>query len=259
MSERPALHTLITGASSGIGRATAVELSKEYNLILHGRNRDKLEETLRLCTPGDHRIWTYDLVNVDGLQSAFEGFVKSEALVIDKFVHCAGITVFSAVKTISLDLIRRQIDVNATAAILLLGALMKSRIAGKTMKNIVFVSSVSSFQAARGESLYGMSKGMLNSFARVAAVELAPNVRINTICPSLVKTDMAKPLLDDVSSRVAAEFRHPMGIGQPEDVAGVVAFLLSDKARWITGAQITVDGGASCDLTFKIPSIKSDV
>lgn len=253
MSDKPVFHTLITGASSGIGRATAIELSKEYNLILHGRNRAKLEETMRLCAPGDHRIWTYDLAEVDGLQSAFEGFVKTEALLIDKFVHCAGMVFLTAVKTIDLASFRRIVDTNSTSAVLLTSSLMKAKVAGKTMKSIVFISSIAATQSTRGKTLYGMSKGMLNSFARVAAVEFAPNVRINTVCPAAVKTKMATTVFDDPEIRSAMEFRHPMGTGKPEDVAGVVSFLLSDKARWITGAQIAVDGGASCDLTFKLP------
>ena len=251
MSNEPIVHTLITGASSGIGRETAIELSKNYNLILHGRNRVKLEETLRLCSPGNHRIWTYDLEAVDGLQAAFEGFVKSEALQIDKFVHCAGMVFLTAVKTIDLAAFRRLVDTNATSAVLLTSSLMKARIAAKTMKSIVFISSIAALQSTRGKTLYGMSKGMLNSFARVAAVEFAPAVRINTVCPAAVHTEMADDVFNDPGIRSAMEARHPMGTGMPSDVSGVVAFLLSDKARWITGAQIAVDGGASCDLTFR--------
>ncbi len=249
-------YTLVTGASSGIGRAIAVELSKSDNLILHGRNRLKLEETLKLCEPGHHMIWTYDLVNVETLQEDFEYFVVENKLLISKFVHCAGMVYLTAIKTIDLAAYRRIMDTNATSAILLTGSLMKRKVAGTTIKSIVFISSIAATQATRGKSLYGASKGVLNSFARASAVELAPKVRINTVCPAAVHTEMADDIFNDPVAVAAMNHRHPMGTGKPEDVAGVVAFLLSDAARWITGSQVMVDGGASCDLTFLPPSPK---
>ena len=232
-------YTLVTGASSGIGRAIAIELSKTDNLILHGRNRQKLEETVRLCTGGNHVIWTYDLANVDSLQQDFEQFVTSNKLSISKFVHCAGMVFMTAIKTIDLASYRRIMDTNATSAILLTGSLMKRKVAGATMKSIVFISSIASMQ------------GILNAFARASAVELAPKVRINTVCPAAVHTEMADDVFNDPVAVAAMNHRHPLGTGIPSDVAGVVAFLLSDAARWITGSQVMVDGGASCDLTFK--------
>ena len=244
-------YTLVTGASSGIGRAIAVELSKTDNLILHGRNRKKLQETLGLCNAGNHVIWTYDLTDVESLQKDFEQFVIEKKLAISKFVHCAGMVFLTAIKTIDLASYRRIMDTNATSAILLTGSLMKRKVAGATMKSIVFISSIASMQATRGKSLYGASKGILNSFARASAVELAPKVRINTVCPAAVHTEMADDVFNDPVAVAAMNHRHPLGTGMPSDIAGVVAFLLSDAARWITGSQVMVDGGASCDLTFK--------
>ncbi len=243
--------TFVTGASSGIGRAIAIELSKTDRLILHGRNRQKLEETMRRCNGDGHVIWTYDLANVETLQHDFEDFVIKGAYCIDKFVHCAGMVFLTAVKTIDLGAYRRIMDVNATSAILLVGSLMKRKVAGQSMRSIVLVSSIASMQATRGKSLYGASKGILNSFARASAVELAPKVRINTVCPAAVHTEMANDVFNDPVAVAAMNHRHPLGTGKPSDVAGVVAFLLSDAARWITGSQVMVDGGASCDLTFK--------
>ena len=246
-----AVYTFVTGASSGIGRAIAVELSKSGPLILHGRNRQKLEETRRLCQPGEHVIWTYDLGNVVYLQDDFERFIRESGLRISKFVHCAGMVYLTAIKTIDLAAYRRIMDVNATSAILLTASLMKRKIAGTSMESIVFISSIAATQATRSKSLYGASKGVLNAFARASAVELAPKVRINTICPAAVHTEMANDVFNDPEAVAAMNHRHPLGTGKPEDVAGVVAFLLSDAARWITGSQVMVDGGASCDLTFK--------
>ncbi len=246
-------YTFVTGASSGIGRAIAVELSKEGPLILHGRDRRKLEETKALCRAGDHLIWTYDLGNVETLQADFEHFVLERGLCISKFVHSAGMVFLTAIKTIDLASYRRIMDVNATSAILLTASLMKRKIAGASMKSIVLVSSIAAMQATRSKSLYGASKGMLNSFARAAAVELAPKVRINTVCPAAVRTEMAGYIFNDPVAVAAMNHRHPLGTGKPEYVATVVAFLLSDAARWITGSQVMIDGGASCDLTFAPP------
>lgn len=251
MSDMKSTYTLVTGASSGIGRAIAIELSKTGRLILHGRNRQKLEETVRLCTGNGHVIWTYDLTNVETLQADFEKFVVDGGYSIDKFVHCAGMVFLTAIKTIDIASYRRIMDTNATSAILLVGSLMKRKVAGTTMKSIVLISSIAATQATRGKSLYGASKGILNSFARASAVELAPRVRINTVCPAAVHTEMANDVFNDPVAVAAMNHRHPLGTGKPSDVAGVVAFLLSDAARWITGSQVMVDGGASCDLTFK--------
>lgn len=251
MSSENALYTLVTGASSGIGRAIAIRLSRSRNLILHGRNKARLEETKRLCAPGSHAIWTYDLAQVDSLQKDFEAFVLDSGCKIENFVHCAGMVYLTAIKTIDLESYRRIMDTNSTSAILILGSLMKRRIAGASMKSVVFISSIAATQATRGKSLYGASKGILNSFVRASAVELAPNVRINSVCPAAVHTEMADEIFHDPEAVAAMNHRHPLGTGKPDDVAGVVAFLLSDDARWITGSQVMVDGGASCDLTFK--------
>ncbi len=251
MASETSLYTLVTGASSGIGRAIAIRLSQSRKLILHGRNRERLEETRRLCSGDGHVIWSYDLADVESLQKDFEAFVAQSGCKIENFVHSAGMVYLTAIKTIDLPSYRRIMDTNATSAFLILGSLMKRRIAGASMKSVVFISSIAATQATRGKSLYGASKGILNSFVRASAVELAPNVRINSVCPAAVHTEMADEIFHDPEAVAAMNHRHPLGTGKPNDVAGVVAFLLSDDARWITGSQVMVDGGASCDLTFK--------
>lgn len=242
---------LVTGASSGIGRAIAIELSKTCHLIAHGRNEARLHETLNACAAGDHHCWLYDLEQVDGLQAAFEQFIRGSGLAVTYFVHCAGIVYMPAIKTFDLPMIRKIIDTNAISAMLLTGSLLKRRIAGTTLKSIVFISSVTGYVGTRGKSLYGTSKGMLNAFVRASAVELAPKVRINSICPAAVRTPMDEEAFSDPAFAAAVDKRQPLGAGTPQDVANLVPFLLSDKARWITGQQFIIDGGALVNLTFK--------
>ena len=242
---------LITGATSGIGGAIARLLSGNYDLVLHGRNHDKLAKLLPTLAPGNHVTWEYDLNQVETLQADFENFVKQHKLVINKFVHSAGMVKMTAVRTVDLPMLQESTNVNAFSAILLTASLMKGRIAGQTLDSIVYISSVTGFVGTRGTAVYGASKGMLASFVKASAVELAPKVRVNVICPATVETEMSRELLSDPVLREACARRHPMGIGKPEDISGMVEFLLSDKASWITGQQIFVDGGALCDLTFK--------
>lgn len=242
---------LITGATSGIGGAIARLLSQNYDLVIHGRNHEKIERLLPTLASGRHVVWEYDLNRVETLQSDLEAFVKDNGLEINKFVHSAGMVKMTAMRSVDLQMLQESTNVNAFSAILLTASLMKGRVAGKTLDSIVYISSVTGFVGTRGKALYGASKGMLSAFVRASAVEFAPKVRVNAVCPAAVETDMSRELLSDPVARAAVAKRHPLGIGKPEDICGMVEFLLSDKASWITGQQIFVDGGALCDLTFK--------
>lgn len=242
---------LITGATSGIGGAIARLLSQNYDLVLHGRNHEKIEKLLPTLAPGNHIVWEYDLNKVETLQADFEKFVADHKLTIHKFVHSAGMVKMTAMRAVDLQMLQESTNVNAFSAILLTASLMKGRVASKSLDSIVYISSVTGFVGTRGKALYGASKGMLSAFVKASAVEFAPKVRVNAICPAAVETEMSRELLSDPVARAAVEKRHPMGIGKPENICGMVEFLLSDKASWITGQQIFIDGGALCDLTFK--------
>jgi len=97
--------------------------------------------------------------------------------------------------------------------------------------------------------LYAATKGALLAACRCMAVELAPKrIRVNVIAPGVVETPMSEPWLSRLTEPQleAVRHRHLLGFGRPEDVAGPIAFLASDDARWITGTCLTIDGGLTC-------------
>lgn len=251
MNTAPQGYVLVTGASSGIGQAIAVRLAHEGRVILHGRDPVRLQETRQLCRGEGHLIWPYDLANVADLPAALETFVRQNETRVDAFVHSAGMVSVMASRTLDLDMSRQIMDVNFTSAMLLLSTLLKRKVAQGTLRNVLFISSISSRFGARGHALYCASKGALDAAMRALALELAPQIRVNSICPGLVATKMAQEGMQDEVIAANLREQYPLGLGTPEDVAEMAAFLLSGKARWITGQQFFVDGGRTANMSLK--------
>lgn len=240
----------VTGASSGIGRQVAIELSRSYDLILSGRRAEGLNETLADCTPGAHKTWLYDFSTLETLQEDFEEWHIKNNVNISHFVPCAGNVLVTASRTINLPHINAMFNVNFNAAILLTASLLKRKCSANTLKNIVFISALFSRFGTPAHSIYSATKGALDSAMRSLALELAPKVRVNSICPGGVNTPMARTVLNDPEFYERVSRQYPLGIGQSSDISAVVSFLLSDRARWITGQQIFVDGGRSINMSL---------
>ena len=244
------LCTLVTGASSGIGRDTAVRLSATRALVVHGRDASRLEETLSLCEHRErHVAWAADLREVDRLEASLEALLQTHQLGIDAFVHCAGTLGILPLRTLDPKAVRETIDVNFSSAFEILRQLTRRKVNEQHLTAAVFVSSIASRHGARGFSAYCASKGALDAFMRAAAVELAPRVRVNSVLPGAVRTAMTGDMLDDpeLARRLANDY--PLGVGTTGDVASAVEFLLSDASRWITGQQLVVDGGRTTNIT----------
>ena len=239
-------YVLITGASSGLGRAIAVTLSKNYPLILGGRNVERLEETRAMCTDSEkHIFWNFDLADVENINENLTAFIKDKNLKIGGFVHSAGIVLFTTLIGADLKEIRKVMDINFFSAVEILKVLVKKKINSKNLKNVILMSSLTAFKSAKGEAFYAASKSALNAFVRVMAEELAPNVRINTINPGITRTPMMNNLLKDEQHLEQYRKKYLLGIGEPQDVANMAEFLMSEKACRITGQHFVVDGGAS--------------
>lgn len=245
-----ATYTLITGASSGIGRETAIKLAAARRLILHGRDVARLTASREACpSPENHLIWPFDLKEVDQLEASLSQLLGAEKLPVDAFVHCAGAVQVAPLRQLELPAARELMNVNFFSAVEISRLLMTRRINQKHLRRVVFVSSTASQFGARGFQMYCATKAALDGFMRAIAVELAPQVRVNSVLPGAVQTPMADQLLGDSAVRERMSAVYPLGLGQPADVAGVIEFLLSDNANWITGQQIVVDGGRSINHT----------
>ena len=233
---------LITGASSGIGRTVAVECSKMgANLIISGRDNERLKETLSLLKSNDnHRVIVADLSMPDNLDELIEKLPE-----LDGVVNCAAILKKLPLKFINKHAWKETMDINFFApAFLIHGLFKKNKL--KLSSSIVFISSIASSVASYGNISYMASKGAINSMSRGIALELAPKkIRVNIVQPALIQTNLINNVLSDEDLKNYV-LKFPLGrFGKPEEVAYAIIYLLSDASEWITGTSIIVDGGVT--------------
>lgn len=240
----------LTGATAGIGEEIAIVLSKQYNIILSGRNTEKLEALKAKCsTENSVYILPLDLSDLDSLEKNITAFIAENNITIEKFVHCAGFMKMVPLKLVSQDLMLETFKTNVFSANTIIKLLCNKKANSSALNNVVLISSNISNRGAKAMSTYGSSKAALDGLMRSLAVELAPKVRVNSVLPGAVITEMTKSIFEneEVSNRMSAQY--PLGIGLPNDIAEAVGFLLSEQSRWITGQQLTVDGGRSINIT----------
>jgi NAD(P)-dependent dehydrogenase (short-subunit alcohol dehydrogenase family) len=237
---------LVTGASSGIGRAVAIRLGNEgARVILVARDQLRLEETRPQVVGSGHLVFSCDVTNESAIM-AMTSELRSKAVTLNGLVHCAGIHWLRPLQVTDSAALQEMFASHVVSSIALTRAVVASRLAAKEGCSIVWLSSAAALRGGAGSVAYSAAKGALISAARVLAVELARRkIRVNVIAPGVVRTPQSdaflSTLLPEQVQAIADD--HLLGIGQPEDIAGAVAFLLSEDARWITGTTIVVDGG----------------
>jgi NAD(P)-dependent dehydrogenase (short-subunit alcohol dehydrogenase family) len=241
---------LITGASFGIGRCLAIKLSADYNVIIHGRNLERLQETKSLCSKNNHQLlFRFDLTNVNEIEKGLSECIIENNIEITHFVHCAGFMKMLPLKMVTLDALNTTFSTNFISAILISKVLVQHKLNAASLKCIVFVSSNISNFGAKAFGLYAASKGALDSLMRCLAVELAPRVRVNSVLPGAIQTPMTETIFENKEAMDRMTSTYPLGFGKPEDIYEMVNFLLSEKSRWITGQQLTVDGGRTINIS----------
>ena len=236
-------YTLVTGSSSGIGAACAIQLSDTRPLILAGSNREKLEMTLAHCVqPEKHLIWVCDFdVQRYELYDLLSDFLIKNNAIVDNFIHCAGVTQILPIKDFIPKYVEKVFNINFFSSVEILRVLLK-RVNRKGLQNVVLISALVSQRGDKGNAIYAASKGAINAMVYSLSQEISP-IRINAIMPGLVDTPMTQQTSEVFRENIWA--RIPLGRGYALDIANYVEFLLSEKARWITGQTMFVDGGQS--------------
>lgn len=233
---------LITGASSGIGRATAIECSRlGAKIIITGRNEERLKETMYLMHGTDHQMLLADLTNEDEVKSLVQ-----QCPCIDGLVNNAGLTVNKPIAFYAQKDLDNVFSANTFAPMQLTRWLLKKK---KINKNgsIVFTSSIAAFCSTTGNGIYGSSKAALMAYMKYCAKELSvKGIRANAVQPGIIETKLIhggatseEDLKKDMENYPLKRF------GKPEEVAWQIVFLLSDASAWTTGTSVIVDGGAT--------------
>ena len=238
---------LVTGASSGIGRETAILLSSlNARVVLTARNRERLEQTLSSLQGQGHRIEPFDLGCLDEIPKWVRS-VAAEAGSLSGLVHAAGVQLTSPIRFVAPAAMEELLRTNLLSAMMLMrGFSQKDCHAAES--SAVFCSSVMGLNGAASMSVYGASKAALIGLSKSLAVEFAPyRIRVNCVAPACVQTEMLEQMREVFSPEQfeALKRAHPLGFGTARDVANAIAFLIAGTGRWITGSTLVVDGGYS--------------
>lgn len=232
---------LITGASSGIGRAVAQQCAAAgATCIITARNQDRLKETQEGLPGEGHQIILSDLSLEDGINNLVSNLPK-----VNGVVCCAGIVETKMLKFTEEDDLQRLFSTNTFSTIRLIRDMVQQKKLNKEA-SIILVSSISGVRCGYlGGSLYGASKGALEGFIKATALELAPQkIRVNTIMPGMIETPLMADSVIDSEQLEADKLRFPLKrYGQANEVGYASVYLLSDATKWITGTSLLMDGG----------------
>lgn len=240
---------IVTGASSGIGEATAILLNELGATVVGiGRNQERLEAMKTKCKyPENMFLEQKDLTeDIEGLPK----YVKSLKEKYGKFsgmAYCAGVSALNPLRTITYEYLTNIFDINYFAPIMMIKSIGDKRNNVGLGTSIVTISSIDAILNSKGQSVYGASKAALSASIKALSRELTQQngVRINAVLPSMIKTSMTmNSQVQGLGINQNINFEeYPFGCGEPNDVANMIVYLLSDKAKFISGQNYVIDSG----------------
>jgi len=239
---------IITGASQGIGKQCAIICSElGANVILLARNTERLSAVCNSLKTANHLYFSIDMIQCDQLEPIIQKAVQTVGK-ITGIIHSAGVEMTLPLRSMKVEHYQNVYAVNSIAGFELARIVSKTKYLNDEGGSFVFIASIMGVLGQMGKVGYCSSKGALIAGVRAMALELAAKkVRVNSISPALVETEMAHKIFEGISDEAKAAIlkMHPLGLGKPEDVAYACAFLLSDSSRWMTGSNLVLDGGYS--------------
>jgi NAD(P)-dependent dehydrogenase (short-subunit alcohol dehydrogenase family) len=236
---------LITGASSGIGRAAAILFADcGATLVLCGRDQGRLAETQDLLSGSGHKSVIADLDSLDSAHDLLVSQTKDDEPLAGVF-HAAGVVSLRIAKLYNQEHADSIVGKSINSALGIAKACAKRKVL-QDSGALIFMSSVAAVRGRAGMGSYSATKAAMGGLTRSLAAEFAGRgVRVNEILAGAVETPMHAGIVKNLDENSESNYRnlHLLGFGQPEDIAAMAAFLLSDSAKWITGASLPVDGG----------------
>lgn len=235
-------HILVTGGSSGIGRETAILLSKlGANVSVIARREDELKETLSMMDGDNNHYYVCDLSDTEQIGDLIKSIV-AESGAVDGFIHCAGVGVNLPVSMTKTEAIDSVMKTNFYSFAELIRFLSKRKNSNEGA-SFVGVSSVASLKGDKSQGAYAASKAAMNAYIHPAAKELSGrNIRVNTVAFGVIKTAAYEKYLEAGGTEDALENQY-LGYGTPTDAANLLVFMVSEASRLITGTTVVCDGG----------------
>ncbi|MCF8350321.1 MAG: SDR family oxidoreductase [Bacteroidales bacterium] len=232
---------LITGASSGLGRQSAITLSRYgARLIITGRDQKRLQKTFDLLEGSGHEKIIADLSVEKDVENLTQRISK-----INGVLYSVGISSIVPAAFLQKEEIEKVFDTNFKSILYLNTALLRQK-KFEQAASILFISTISAKYPYVGGSLYVSAKTALEGYARVLALELAKKkIRVNCLRPAFVKGSMLEQTKEELSEEVIKQIdkKQPLGLSEPADVANTVVFFMSDASKWITGTNLVLGGG----------------
>ncbi|MHC4399075.1 MAG: SDR family NAD(P)-dependent oxidoreductase [Planctomycetota bacterium] len=240
-------HVVIVGASSGIGKAAAVRCAEAgARVSACARREEHLDALVSQLAGADHGWLRLDVRELPDIETVFQSFAEERGPV-DGLIYAAGIEVMRPLNVIDEAQWANVVDVNLRGAVFCSKAAQGNTVASREGMSIVLLSSIAAwYPMGAAKITYSATKAALNGVMRAAAMEGARrNIRVNSIMPAAVRTEIWEKLPMTESQREKIDRQHLLGVGEADDVAYACVYLTSPAARWITGTVLVLDGGYS--------------